>query len=278
MAYIIKETQVAGQQSIFDISLILGECGGVASTYSVFGTPINVTINSVAGSIVSYTPNSGGSFGFSVSLLCAGDEVAVEADVIGQAASFQITVSEPSVIYNFPSCCNDCFNPVIVSDLYENDTYIPFSLDMEDGTRLATASGDEGKVLDGAGVIELSNPLVAGEQIQLSVVSSTCKAISSIVKVKRVSEDCQECEPSNRCHIRLLNVSVKSDGVNLVSISKLNVEAFGELRYRLDNGAWFSDWASIGSFSSLVNHTLGIKLVNNPACRIEYPFLAISYT
>lgn len=183
--------------------------------------------------------------------------------------------SEPII---FPLCCEDCASPVIVSTLYAGDTYIPFSADMGDGISVETMSGDAGVVYNGRGIIELSTPLAEGDTVQLKVGVIGCNAVSSVSTVKAVSDDCDSCPNPNSCHIRVLNVAVKYEGINLVSISSLSVEAFGELRYRLDNGEWYSDWASIGSFNSLVNHTLGIKLVNNPSCRLEYPFLAIAFT
>lgn len=276
MPYTIVDLQIVGVPNTIDLSTII--TGTIPCTGGVYSATASerVIINSVVGSIVTYTPTISGEFSFVGSISCLEGGEAVQ--IYGSAVVFQAVVSEQSPVYTFLPCCNDCFNPIIVSNLYEGDTYIPFSLDMEDGTIVKTLSGDIGRVLDGKGVIELSEALTAGANIQLQVDSETCKAVSSIVKVKNVSEDCDACPNPNTCHIRLLNVSVKSDGINLVSISKLNVEAFGELKYRLDNGEWFSDWGSIGSFSSLVNHTLGIKLVNNPSCRLEYPFLAISYT
>jgi hypothetical protein len=276
MAYTITDLQIIGQTYTVDLAdlIEIEFCEGT-ERWSAIATE-NVTIVSIVGSIVTYIPTASGDFSFNGYYSC--DEIPSSIEILGEAVPFQATVSSPSGIYNFNPCCNDCFNPIIVTDLYEGDTYIPFSLDMEDGVVVSTLSGEEGKVLDGVGVIELSNPLVAGESIQLKVNSDTCKAVSSVEIVKSVSDDCDSCANPNRCHIRLLSVAVKHDGVNLVSLSSLSVEAFGELRYRLDNGLWFSDWASIGSFNSLVNHTLGIKLVNNPSCRIEYPFLAISYT
>jgi len=275
MTYEITDLQIIGKTYTLDLSdLIGGVCGGTEFYSAV---PVsNVTILSVVGSIVSYTPTVTGTFEFNGYYSC--DDTPAIVEVSGTAVPFQATVSIASEVYNFTPCCNECYKPIIVSGLYEGNTYIPFSLDMEDGITVETLSGDGSRVLEGKGVIELSEPLVAGESVQLRVYSDSCKAVSDAVIVKTISEDCDSCPNPNTCHIRLLNVSVKSDGVNLVSISRLNVEAFGELRYRLDNGSWFSDWSSIGSFSSLVNHTLGIKLVNNPACRIEYPFLAISYT
>lgn len=275
MDYIINELQVVDIANTLNLSEV-GICpSGLGGLWTIESTTLNVTA-SISGRVLEYTPTGAGSFSIRVKMTC--DTPATFFDIRGNASFFNLSIGDLSEIYNFPVCCNDCYNPIIVSSLYEGDTYIPFSLDMEDGTVVKTASDDIGRVLDGKGLIELSEPLVSGANIQLQVDSETCKAVSSVVKVKAVSEDCDSCANLNSCHIRLLNVSVKSDGVNLVSISKLNLEAFGELRYRLDNGEWFSDWSSIGSFSSLVNHTLGIKLVNNPACRIEYPFLAISYT
>lgn len=275
MTHEITDLQIIGKEYTLDLSdFIGGSCSGI-EFYSAIPVS-NVTILSIVGSIVSYTPTVTGSFSFNGYYSCEGVPEILE--VSGNAVPFQATVSIASDIYNFTPCCNECYNPIIVSDLYEGDTYITFSLDMEDGLTVETLSGDNGRVLEGKGVIELSEPLVAGASIQLRVYSDYCKALSDVVVVKKVVQDCDDCPTQNTCHIRLLSVSVKYDGVNLVSISNLNVEAFGELRYRLDNGEWFSDWASIGSFSSLVNHTLGIKLVNNPSCRIEYPFLAISYT
>jgi hypothetical protein len=278
MPYTIDGVKFVGESSTLDINDILPAPSPCTSPAYTAGADnmAGVIINSVVGSIVTYTPTRAGSFVFGVTILCNEETFSIE-NVEGVAIVFQATVSLASEPYTFLPCCNDCFNPIIVSNLYEGDTYIPFSLEMEDGVVVSTLSGDVGSVLNGVGVIELSTPLVAGANIQLQVDSDTCKAVSSVMKVKAISEDCDTCANPNNCHIRLLNVSVKSDGVNLVSISKLNVEAFSELRYRLDNGAWFSDWSSIGSFNSLVNHTLGIKLVNNPSCRIEYPFLAISY-
>lgn len=276
MSYTISDLQVVGIPNTIDLSDIIPPLMGCLPLYGAIPTS-NVEILSVIDSTVTYVTLATGSFEFTAFNGCYGEgDTVVEID--GNAAVFQAAVSQASDPYTFLPCCSDCFNPIIVSSLYEGDAYIPFSLDMEDGTIVKTASDDVGRVLDGKGVIELSEPLIAGTNIQLQVDSPTCKAVSAIVKVKVVAEDCDSCANPNTCHIRLLNVSVKNDGINLVSISKLNVEAFGELRYRLDNGEWFSDWSNIGSFSSLINHTLGIKLANNPSCRIEYPFLAISYT
>lgn len=190
----------------------------------------------------------------------------------------EIELSPASDPVLFPACCVECLNPIIVSTLYDGDTYIPFSLNMPDGTQVYdTLTNSYGTVINGSGVIELSEALSAGASVQIKVDDSSCKSASSVSIIQSKQEDC-DCVVPNNCHVRVMSVSVKSSGTNLVSLSYLSVEANGELRYRLDGGEWFSDWASIGSFSSLVNHTLGIKLVNNPACRIEYPFLAISYT
>lgn len=183
--------------------------------------------------------------------------------------------SEPVL---FPACCVDCFNPIIVSTLYEGDTYIPFSLDMLDGTQVYdSVTNSYGTVVDGAGVVELSEPLQAGAGVSIIVDDTSCKSASTVSVVLSKPDSC-DCPSVDNCHVRVMSVSIKIVGVNLVELSYLSVESNGEMRYRLDNGEWVSDWAKIGSFSSLVNHTLGIKLVNNPSCRIEYPFLAISYT
>lgn len=277
MSYTISELQIIGVSSTIDLSDVLtAPIPCTDGTYSASPSSSNVIINSVVGSIVTYTPISSGGFEFIGSLNCTeGSDIA--SRILGNAVSFQATVSQPSEIYNFTPCCNECHNPLVVVDIYEGDTYIPFVLDMEDGIVVSTLSGDEGTILNGTGVIELSEAVVAGDTIQLHVISDSCKATSSSITVKAKPDDCDSCPNPNRCHIRLLSVSVKHEGINLVSLLSLSVEAFGELRYRLDNGEWFSDWSSIGSFNSLVNHTLGIKLVNNPSCRIEYPFLAISY-
>lgn len=276
MTFIITEPRIVGVEYTLDMAVVLPPIPMCLPLYTA-APMTNIEIVSISDSILTYKTLNFGSFEFSIFNNCLG-EGATATQVQGDAVIFNATVSQQSEPYTFLPCCNDCFNPIIVSNLYEGDTYIAFSLDMEDGTVVKTASDDIGKVLDGKGVIELSESLIAGVDIQLLVDSPTCKATSSVVKVKNIPEDCNSCANPNACHIRLLNVSVRNEGVNLVSISRLNVEAFGELRYRLDNGEWFSDWSNIGSFSSLVNHTLGIKLVNNPACRIEYPFLAISYT
>lgn len=189
-----------------------------------------------------------------------------------------IEVSPISEPITFPACCVDCYNPIIASQLYAGDTYIPFSLDMIDGTVVYdSVNNNQGRVVNGAGVIELSEPLVAGSVVKIFVNESNCKSSSSEVTVLARPESC-DCPSVDNCHIRVIGVAIKKVGINSVALSYLSVEAFGELRYRIDNGEWFSDWASIGSFSSLTNHTLGIKLVNDPSCRIEYPFLAISYT
>jgi hypothetical protein len=276
MSYTISELQIVGVSNTIDLSTIISipvPCTN--SNYFALATS-NVVINSIVGSVVTYTPTTAGTFLFVGSITCSQGGALIQ--VYGTSSVFQATVSRPSDIYRFLPCCNDCYNPIIATDIYEGDTYIPFVLDMEDGTIVTTLSGDQGTVLNGTGVVELSQSVASGNTIQLMVVSDSCKATSTLVTVKAKVEDCESCPSPNQCHIRLLSVSVKHIGINLVSINSLNVEAFGELRYKLDNGAWFSDWASIGSFDSRVNHTLGIKLVNNPSCRIEYPFLAISYT
>lgn len=277
MIHLINELKIVGVESTLNLSTV-GTCSSGTPTWTFEELDITPNVTAyLVGSTLTYTPIGAGEFMIRVCLMCSGEEVGTCYDITGVATLLNPTVGELSSVFTFNPCCSDCFNPIIVSDLYEGDTYIPFSLDMEDGVIVGTLSGDTGTVLNGLGVIELSTPLVAGVNIQLRVDSETCKSVSSIVKVKAISEDCDTYANPNTCHIRVLNVSIKYDGVNLVSISNLNVEAFGELRYRLDNGEWFSDWASIGSFSSLINHTLGIKLVNNPSCRIEYPFLAITY-
>ena len=276
MSHTISDLQIVGVSNTIDLSALVSipsPCTGGA--YLALATS-NVTINSIVGSIVTYTPIAVGDFSFVGSYTCTESSNSIQ--IYGIATVFQAIVSQPSNIYSFNPCCNECYNPIIVVDIYEGDTYIPFVLDMEDGTVVTTLSGGEGVVLNGTGVVELSDAVASGDIIQLRVVSDSCKATSIAVIVKAKVEDCESCPSPNQCHIRLLSVSVKHIGINLVSINSLNVEAFGELRYKLDNGLWLSDWASIGSFDSRVNHILGIKLVNNPSCRIEYPFLAISYT
>jgi len=219
MAYTISELQIVGVQSTLDLSDIIPPLEGCLPMYGAINTN-NVGIISIVGSIVTYVALSAGTFEFAAFNGCYG-EGSTAVQVEGNAVVFQATVSAASDIYNFTPCCNDCYNPIIVSDLYEGDTYIPFSLDMEDGTIVATMGGSQGKVLDGRGVVELSTPLVAGSEIQLQVLSDTCKAVSSVSVVKVVAEDCDSCPDPNKCHIRLLSVSVKYEGINSVSVSSL---------------------------------------------------------
>ena len=276
MSYTIEEIQVVGVENTFD-SNVFATCGtGYPLTYSTSSLS-NVTILSSTGGIITYYPNSVGDFQFTVTWTCASGGGTTQ--VKGVAVVFQAIVSEQSNVYTFPSCCPECYTPVITNDLYAGDLFIPFYLNMPDGTQVNIPILEVlCSVYNNVGVFELGSPLVAGTIIQLQVYEDSCKSLSLPMTVKVQVEDCTDCVQTNPCHIRLINVSVKHDGVNLVSISNLNVESNGDLKYRLDNGEWFSDWSSIGSFSSLVNHTLGVKLVNNPSCRIEYPFLAISYT
>ena len=277
MSYTITEIQVAGQPSTIDLADILTHIPCVDGVYSATST-YNVVINSIVGSIVTYTTIAQGAFQF-VGFLNCGEDGGSATQLEGTSVVFQAIVSDPSSIYNFPPCCPECNTPVITNDLYAGDLFIPFYLDMPDGTEINIPVLEVlATIHDGTGLFELGSPLVAGTIIQLQVYEDSCKSLSLPMTVKSEVEDCTDCVQTNPCHIRLINVAVKHDGVNLVSISKLNVESNGDLKYRLDNGEWYSDWSSIGSFSSLINHTLGVKLVNNPACRIEYPFLAISYT
>ena len=276
MSYTIEEIQIVNVPNTIDMAGIASCVSGSPSGYAS-NTLVNVTINSIVGSVVTYTPNGAGTFSFNITWNC-GMDAAVQ-NFVGAAVVFQAIVSEQSSIYTFPACCPECNTPVITNDLYAGDLFIPFYLDMPDGTEVNIPILEVlTTVTDGKGIFELGSPLVVGTIIQLQVYETACKALSLPMTVKAQVEDCTDCVQSNPCHIRLINVSVKHTGVNLVSIANLNVESNGDLKYRLDNGEWFSDWSSIGSFSSLVNHTLGIKLINNPACRIEYPFLAISYT
>ena len=280
--YTISELQAVGVVSTIQLSTDVTPCPIGISTYST-SSPINVEIVSLSiDGDVQYKPLADGDFSFVYTVTCE-DESADSGNVSGSAEASIGTltpiVSPQSGIINFPTCCVECVNPIIVSDLYEGDTYIPFSLDMADGTEVKDSlTLTNGVVFNGSGVVELTEALTVGDVVKLQVDSTTCKANSTSVTVKAKEEGCETCPPINKCHIRLLNVSVKHIGINQVAIATLNVEANGELKYKLDAGEWLSDWGTIGTFSSLVNHVLAIKLVNNPSCKIEYPFLAISYT
>ena len=95
------------------------------------------------------------------------------------AVDFTFDISNASPSFKIEKCTPICDNPQIVSHLIEGDSFIPFVLNMPDGTKVKeTVTGSSGFVYDNKGVIELGTPLLAGDTIGLEVEDENCQAKS----------------------------------------------------------------------------------------------------
>ena len=202
----------------------------------------------------------------------------VDGDVelqIGQPSSPLINISTTlsSEAFFVDECCEECKSPQFVNDVYDGDTFIPYSLAMIDGTQVSIDSlGGDTFTFSERGCIELSTPLIAGQEIRLKV--NSCDIYSAPYTVKSKPQDC-EFIPSMPCFIKVLNIQVETVDLIYGRIKSLNTSSYGELKYRINNGDWVDSWTELGKFPLNSGVTLGIKSKSSPTCKIEYPLLVI---
>lgn len=208
---------------------------------------------------------------YTATLSVAGD-VALR---IGQGLTpfFNVEKSLESQEFSIEACCENCNKPIFVSELYEGDTYIPYYLDMVDGSVV---------VLDGTanncityqqkGLIEASSALVKGQVVRLFV--NTCDTYSESYIVKSRPEDCDFIQQTP-CYIKVLDIQVETVDLLFGKIKSLNVASYGDLKYRINNGDWYDSWTQLGKFPLSTGVNLQIKSKANPSCKIEFPMLVI---
>lgn len=152
-----------------------------------------------------------------------------------------------SEIFSVDECCEDCKSPQFVNDVYEGDTFIPYSLTMVDGTMVSVDSlGGDTLTFSERGCIELSTPLIAGQEIRLK--ANDCESYSSVYKVKSKPQDC-DFAPPIPCFIKVLNIKVRTVNEIYGKIDSLNTSSYGELKYRIDNGDWVDSWTELWEVS-----------------------------
>jgi hypothetical protein len=196
---------------------------------------------------------------------------------VGLRLDCVIGLSSPDVKY--PDCCIDCTSPVISQGIYEGYSYIPFTLNMQDGTSVVeTTLGGTGVVSGGVGMIELDNPVTAGTVINIRVDNNSCKAIGNPIVVKEIPEQCDDCLDANSCHIRIVNIKFStSDNLN-ATISSLNIENNAPVQYSINSGKWYDTWEELSSIKIGSTFRLGIKVKGNPNCRITKSISVIQKT
>ena len=169
----------------------------------------------------------------------------------------------------YPICCIECKEPIITSELYEGFSYIPFELDMDDGTIVSeTTLGGSGIVNNKKGIIELDKPMSAGVTVQLKVESEGCNAVSCTKVVLEKNYDCDTCEAETPCHIRLINVEFESVGNN-ARIADIDVEYSSPIQYSLNNSIWVDSPSQLGQVPLGGYYKLGMRATDNPNCRIS---------
>lgn len=169
----------------------------------------------------------------------------------------------------YPICCIECKEPIITSELYEGFSYIPFELDMDDGTIVSeTTLGGSGIVNNKKGIIELDKPMSAGVTVQLKVESEGCNAVSCTKVVLENNYDCDTCEAETPCHIRLINVEFESVGNN-ARIADIDVEYSSPIQYSLNNSIWVDSPSQLGQVPLGGYYKLGMRATDNPNCRIS---------
>lgn len=175
----------------------------------------------------------------------------------------------PSECVKYPDCCIDCAVPIVSPEMYDGYSYIPFSLDMEDGTMvIETTLGGIGRVYGGLGVIEMDEPVSAGTVLSLKVNSDSCSAIGVPIIVKDKPTNCEDCGDQNSCHIRIVHIEFSTtDQVN-ASISSLGVEYNSPVQYSINNGKWYNDWNDLPTVKIGSTCKIGIKIKGTPNCRI----------
>jgi hypothetical protein len=204
--------------------------------------------------------------------LSAGGDVVL---TIGQGLSpfFNITVSLEGEEFSLPYCCEECNKPTFVSELYEGDTYIPYYLDMVDGSFVILDGTTNGAyTYQQKGLIEASAPLVKGQVVRLF--ADGCDTYSESYIVKARPEDCDFMQQTP-CYIKVLDIQVETVDLLFGKIKSLNVASYGDLKYRINNGDWYDSWTLLGKFPLNNGVNLQIKSKANPSCKIEFPMLVI---
>lgn len=194
---------------------------------------------------------------------------------IGQGTTpiINTEVSIASQVFAIEECCDTCKAPQFVNEVYEGDTFIPYSLAMIDGTYVSIDSlGGDTMTFSERGCIELAEPLVAGQEIRLKV--NDCETYSPPYIVKSEPSDC-DFSSQSPCFIKVLSISVETVNSIYGRIKSLNTSSYGDLKYRIDNGEWVDSWTELGNFPLNNGVTIGIKSKANPSCKIQYPIVVI---
>jgi hypothetical protein len=175
--------------------------------------------------------------------------------------------------FSIEVCCQDCNKPIFVSELYEGDTYIPYYLDMVDGSVvILDGTISQSTTYQEKGLIEVSTPLVKGQVVRLFV--DSCDTYSESLIVKSIPEDC-DFNQQIPCYIKVLDIKVETVELLFGKIKSLNVSSYGDLKYRINNGDWYDSWTQLDKFPLSTGVNLQIKSKANPSCKIEFPMLVI---
>jgi hypothetical protein len=186
---------------------------------------------------------------------------------------FNLDKSLESQEFTIESCCDYCNKPIFVSELYEGDTYIPYYLDMVDGSMvILDGTINQGGTFQQKGLIEVSTPLVKGQVVRLFV--DGCDTYSESLIVKSRPEDCDFAQQIP-CYIKVLDIKVETVDLLFGKIKSLNVSSYGDLKYRINNGDWYDSWTQLDKFPLSTGVNLQIKSKANPSCKIEFPMLVI---
>jgi hypothetical protein len=186
---------------------------------------------------------------------------------------FNIEKSLESEEFSIEVCCENCNKPIFVSELYEGDTYIPYYLDMVNGSIvILDGTVNQTSTFQQKGLIEASTPLVKGQVVRLFV--DSCDTYSESYIVKARPEDCDFMQQTP-CYIKVLDIQVETVDLLFGKIKSLNVASYGDLKYRINNGDWYDSWTLLGKFPLNNGVNLQIKSKANPSCKIEFPMLVI---
>lgn len=161
-------------------------------------------------------------------------------------------------------CCGDCETPIILTELFQGQSLIPFSLNMADGTTVEEIhTANQGKVLNGRGVIEVE-PLRFGQLIELKVKEPKCEAISCVYVVNNQT-DCTSCGERPICDIKIKTLTFGIVAEIYGTITELEVESYSPVEYQItDNdlgtySEWTSNWKEIPLFELNRQHTLTLR-------------------
>ena len=191
----------------------------------------------------------------------------------GTVPFFNVDKSLESQEFTIEVCCEYCNKPIFVSELYEGDTYIPYYLDMVDGSIvILDGTINQAGTVQQKGLIEVSTPLVKGQVVRLFV--NGCDTYSESYIVKSRPEDCDFIQQTP-CYIKVLDIQVETVDLLFGKIKSLNVASYGDLKYRINNGDWYESWTQLGKFPLSTGVNLQIKSKANPSCKIEFPMLVI---